>query len=149
MDGVGTGISTRSAHALTSTFPMPPRLSTFRRLLPITSEGPIGLRYCPACTFWWISRLQITRPNDRHTTRPRSLSRPRTTSTLASATAINATKQIPTFNRELHDALSELKSKAGNYVDLNRLQLALRGLETKDAVIRVAGMNSGKRHCCP
>jgi len=39
----------------------------------------------------------------------------------------------------LYDALSALSGAAETYVNLSRLQLALRGLEAQDAVTRVAG----------
>ncbi len=116
---------------------MPPRLSAIRRLLSASSRKSIGLNYCPACSFWRISDLRTNAPQS---TAPRPASRPRRSSTVASTTAINAARELPPNLRELHDALSELRSKAANYVNLSRLQLALRGLETRDAVVRVAGM---------
>lgn len=59
-------------------------------------------------------------------------------STLASSTAVNATKEIPTKLRELYDRLTAVKDSAASYVSLSRLQLALRGLETENPVVRVA-----------
>ena len=118
---------------------MPSRLSTLRRLLSASSRRPIGLKYCPACSIWRISSPQAAQHNAAQSTLSPSVSRSRRSSTVASTTAINATRDLPPNLRELHEALSELRSKAANYVDLSRLQLALRGLETRDAVIRVAG----------
>ncbi|KAI9779653.1 MAG: hypothetical protein M1816_003458 [Peltula sp. TS41687] len=59
-------------------------------------------------------------------------------STLASSTAVNATKEIPARAQELYDKLTAVKDSAASYVSLSRLQLALRGLETENPVIRVA-----------
>lgn len=66
----------------------------------------------------------------------------RSTSTLASSTAVNASKTIPPRLQELHIALVDAKSKASNYLNLSRLQLALLGLESEKPVERVAGMQS-------
>jgi hypothetical protein len=57
-----------------------------------------------------------------------------------SPTAINARPNIPEKNKQLYNALSELSGKAESYVNISRLQLALRGLASADAVTRVAGM---------
>lgn len=65
---------------------------------------------------------------------------PRQSSTLASATAVNAASTVPPKLKALHDALNEVKAKAGGHVSLGRLQLALRGLEGRDPGVRVAGM---------
>jgi hypothetical protein len=65
--------------------------------------------------------------------------RVRSASTHVSPTAINLRPNIPSRNRELHDALSALSGAAENYVDISRLQLALEGLAAQDAVTRVAG----------
>lgn len=60
-------------------------------------------------------------------------------STLASSTAINATKEVPVSLRELHGALKTVKERAVNYVSLSRLDLALRSVESENPVVRVAG----------
>lgn len=69
--------------------------------------------------------------------------RARPASTHVSPTAINYRPNIPRRNKELHDALSALDGAAEQYVNLSRLQLALGGLVTEDAVTRVAvlGLN--------
>ncbi|KAI9828328.1 MAG: 3',5'-cyclic-nucleotide phosphodiesterase (PDEase) (3':5'-CNP) [Thelocarpon impressellum] len=59
-------------------------------------------------------------------------------STVASSTAINATKDIRSAFHKLHGALSELQARAASYVELSRLRLALNSLEARDAVVRVA-----------
>ncbi|KAI9858883.1 MAG: hypothetical protein M1824_004048 [Vezdaea acicularis] len=67
-----------------------------------------------------------------------SLRYSRPASTVASRTAINPTSEVLPERRELFEALGELKGKAANYVNLSRLQLALRGLEARSPVVRVA-----------
>jgi hypothetical protein len=69
--------------------------------------------------------------------------RVRSASTHVSPTAINLRPNIPPRNQELHNALSKLNDAAETYVDISRVQLALRGLEAQDAVTRVAvlGLN--------
>ena len=62
----------------------------------------------------------------------------RPASTISSATAINASKPIPAQYRELHERLILLGSKAETYINVSQLQLVLRGLESDDAIIRIA-----------
>ena len=62
----------------------------------------------------------------------------RAASTHVSPTAINYRPNIPSRNKELYDALSDLSAKAEQYVNISRLQLALRGLAVENAVTRVA-----------
>jgi hypothetical protein len=68
----------------------------------------------------------------------------RSASTYVSPTAINYRPNIPPKHKELYNALSELSVKAEQYVNISRLQLALRGLAVGDAVTRIAvlGINS-------
>ena len=93
---------------------------------------------CPSCT---IRRLSAS----RHLTKARlpgqGRAQPnrRKASTLASSTAINATKEVKPGVRDLHQALAELQVRGANHVNLSRLRLALNSLEGRDAVVRVAG----------
>jgi hypothetical protein len=70
--------------------------------------------------------------------------RTRCASTLVSPSAINYRPNVPPRNQELYNALSGLNGAAEQYVNLSRLQLALRGLAVENAVTRVAvlGLNS-------
>ena len=61
---------------------------------------------------------------------------------LASSTAINATKEIPPAFAQLHHALENVKKKGARYVNLSRLELALRGLESDRPTIRIASMST-------
>ena len=65
--------------------------------------------------------------------------RVRSASTHVSPTAINLRPNVPPRNQELYDALSAFSGAAETYVNISRLQLALRGLAAQDAVTRVAG----------
>ena len=67
----------------------------------------------------------------------------RNTTTLASSTAVNATKTIPTRNKPLWDSLNQVKKKAYAQVNLSRLQLAIQSLESQTPTTRVAvlGLN--------
>ncbi|TKA29602.1 hypothetical protein B0A50_03616 [Salinomyces thailandicus] len=62
---------------------------------------------------------------------------------LASATAINAPSTVPAEYRELHQRLVALQETLSGYVDLARLQLAVRSLESSTPVIRVALLGLG------
>jgi hypothetical protein len=54
------------------------------------------------------------------------------------ATSINKPLEIAPSNKELHYALERLKTDAANYVGISRLGLALRSLEGKDGIVRIA-----------
>ena len=98
-----------------------------------------------------VPRLTILRAIDglhvglpcRHATKPGFANlRARSASTHVSPTAINLRPNIPPRNKELYDTLSALSGAAETYVNISRLQLALRGLAAHDAVTRIAGMGS-------
>lgn len=63
----------------------------------------------------------------------------RTASTIPSVTAVNARPEVPPAYRNLYGALKALESDAGVYVNTSQLQLALKGVESENAVTRVAG----------
>jgi hypothetical protein len=62
---------------------------------------------------------------------------------LASSTAINAPSTVPPAFRELHQALQLLQDEASSYIDLSRIQLAARSLESAAPVVRVALLGLG------
>lgn len=53
-------------------------------------------------------------------------------------TAINKPLDVAPANVELYKALERLKNDAANYVGLSRLGLALRSLEGRNSIVRVA-----------
>ncbi|KAI4281563.1 MAG: hypothetical protein L6R35_005624, partial [Caloplaca aegaea] len=61
-------------------------------------------------------------------------------STITSVTTVNAQKDIPHAFQELYHALSVLQREAAVYTNLSQLRLALRGLESENAVTRVAAL---------
>ncbi|EFR01009.1 hypothetical protein MGYG_04011 [Nannizzia gypsea CBS 118893] len=93
------------------------------------------LFFCPSCS-------QIRRFSSRPTSAPRSITT-RSASTFPGSSIISATKNIPERFQELYKALEELKNTSGNYVDLSRLQLAQRGIETENPLIRIAVFGVG------
>lgn len=56
-----------------------------------------------------------------------------------SSISINAQRSVPTKLLDLHNSLSNLQDDAILYVNLSQLRLALRGLESKRPVTRIAG----------
>ena len=54
------------------------------------------------------------------------------------ALSINKPLDVASSNKELYRALERLKTDAANYVGISRLGLALRSLEGKDGIVRVA-----------
>ena len=60
-------------------------------------------------------------------------------STAPAAGSVHAQKTIPYNAGELHTALAALEQDAGLFVDISQLRLVLRGLESDNAVTRVAG----------
>lgn len=120
---------------------MPPRLRAAPALSQLRSKRASDLSVCPSCSTWRLrdapaSALRPGRPGAR---RQRPSARARHASSVASTTAINAPAEVPPAWGELHRALDGLRGAAASYVNLSRLQLALRGLEGGDAVVRVAG----------
>ncbi|KAI4939337.1 uncharacterized protein J4E92_000622 [Alternaria infectoria] len=111
---------------------MPPWVASVPRLTIFRKTGP-------------TDRLPLARRcRNVLTSRPTTSLRVRSASTHVSPTAINLRPHIPPRNKELYDALSALSGAAETYVNISRLQLALRGLAAQDAVTRVAvlGLNS-------
>ena len=118
---------------------MPSKSATFRRALSfLQNDAPF---ICPSCrhrkalsTYNASAKGQLhrlSRPNPPHD---------RKASTIASVTAVNAQRDIPPAFQKLHASLSALEHEAAVYVNISQLKLALRGLESENAVTRVAGL---------
>ncbi|TKA61942.1 hypothetical protein B0A55_10818, partial [Friedmanniomyces simplex] len=84
------------------------------------------------------SLKQLSTP---HTSRARR--KYSTKGSLASVTAINAPTTVPPAYRDLHQRLLALQEEASTSVNLSRLQLAARSLESEEPVIRVALLGLG------
>lgn len=127
---------------------MPPRLPSAAPLSRLAPKKPLDLFFCPACSIWRLSYPTQPAPAKplripelrRLSPRPR-----RKASSLASSTAINAPVEVLPKHKEVYNALERLKTDAGSYVNLSRLQLALRGLEGHDAVVRIAVLSLGEQ----
>ncbi|KAK4544275.1 hypothetical protein LTR36_004485 [Oleoguttula mirabilis] len=76
--------------------------------------------------------------------RHQSAKRHASNGSLASVTAINAPSTVPAAYRDLHQRVLALQDSASGYVDLSRLQLAARSLESDDPVVRVALLGLGR-----
>lgn len=136
---------------------LPPRLRQLRTTLATFKDGYV----CPSCvrkgrtrqtrglhgqqslasTPFHGQRVQRQRPtNIKAATTSYRLS---SNGALASRTAINAPSTVPLAYRDLYRNLQQLQEKASSYVDLSRLQLALRSLESSDPIVRVALLGLG------
>lgn len=118
---------------------MPPRplVGLIDRTLFIWTRQPF---ICPVCRHRKALSIKAHTLRVRQSSvRPRELSKPRTASTTASVTAVNAKREIPPAFQDLHTSLKALESEAGVYVNISQLQLALRGLESENPVTRIAG----------
>ncbi|KAF2864493.1 hypothetical protein K470DRAFT_254134 [Piedraia hortae CBS 480.64] len=62
-----------------------------------------------------------------------------------SSSAIHAPLSVPPPHRQLYQTLLSLEEDAAGFVDISRLQLALRSLESSNPVIRVALLGLGPR----
>ena len=98
---------------------------------------------CPPCRFQKVSR------SVQHGIKERSLPQAQAYSqgpefqlpvSKASIYAISAKKEIPPQLQDLHSSLSALQNDATSYINLSQLRLALRGLESKRPITRIAGM---------
>ncbi|KAE8348554.1 hypothetical protein BDV28DRAFT_152716 [Aspergillus coremiiformis] len=120
---------------------MPPKLrGSLAKSLPRAGDKAAAY-YCPSCAT--RRRTLSTRRNgiisarleaNRLTPPP---SRPITTSSVVHA------RHVPPRLRELYEALNQIQGVATEQVNVSRLQLALRGLESEAPIIRVAvlGLN--------
>lgn len=125
---------------------MPPKLhGSLPRSLSRLATASEGFRvfYCPSCTTWRRSLLTQASPlrrlqNDTTATTTSNIRHRRRYVT--SPSVVNATKNVPARFKELHSALEGVGEAAATHVNMSRLHLAQRGLESERPVIRVAGM---------
>ncbi|EYE98463.1 uncharacterized protein EURHEDRAFT_448739 [Aspergillus ruber CBS 135680] len=130
---------------------MPPNL---RGSLPKSLSRPLdsgGVFYCPSCSTWrrTISTRRRTYRSGTSTTSSGIIPPGRygelniQRQTFTTSAAINAGKNVPPRFKELYAALNRIGDVATDRVNLSRLQLALRGLESEEPLVRVAvlGLN--------
>ncbi|KAL4772776.1 hypothetical protein BDW60DRAFT_222314 [Aspergillus nidulans var. acristatus] len=94
---------------------------------------------CSAPRFRTQAHLQKSSPISRLN----SLAKPSAKLYSTAPTTAHTARHVPLRLRELYESLVQLQSIAPEQVNLSRLQLALRGLETEEPLIRVAvlGLN--------
>ncbi|KAL3431142.1 hypothetical protein BDV09DRAFT_154940 [Aspergillus tetrazonus] len=94
---------------------------------------------CSAPRFRTQAHLQKSSPISRLN----SLAKPGAKLYSTAPTTAHTARHVPLRLRELYESLVQLQSIAPEQVNLSRLQLALRGLETEEPLIRVAvlGLN--------
>ena len=112
--------------------PPTPSISLLRSLR--LSLHPSTVRTCRECTQeTFLARVERRRVHS---------STPTWSQAYQSVTAVNAAKTIQPRFEQLYWGLEKLKTKAATHVDLSRLQLALKGLESANPTIRIACMSS-------
>lgn len=115
---------------------------------PLDSGGIRGVFYCPSCATW--RRTLSTRRSSSHRSSSSNTAlgargkaaaniNPGIRRSQHFTTASTASVNVPPRLRELHAALNRVGDVATDRVDLSRLQLALRGLESEEPLVRVAG----------
>ncbi|KAL1970936.1 hypothetical protein VTN77DRAFT_2770 [Rasamsonia byssochlamydoides] len=134
---------------------MPPRIrGTLSKGLSRLGDGGAGAAaagggvfFCPSCATW--RRTLSTRPHagnngisrrrkESHLTTALQSDGRRPASVLATSAAVNVNRNIPARFRELYEALDEVREAVPDQISLSRFQLAKRGLESEEPVIRVA-----------
>lgn len=132
----GTRVRTPSCRSTTKHMPL-----KFARISKgILSKATLSA-LCPSCRFQKVVLSVQHQVNVRAQSQTRAYSQGREFPlpvSKASIYAINAKKEIPTQLQDLHRSLSALENDAISYVNLSQLRLALRGLESKRPVTRIA-----------
>ncbi|KAL8847546.1 MAG: hypothetical protein Q9221_007405 [Calogaya cf. arnoldii] len=111
---------------------MPP---TSANNLLLSAFQPKSAYICPTCCF--RNAINPVRKARRPAYRV-PVSAQRKASTIASVTAVDAKKDIPHAFQPLYEALATVQREAAVYSNLSQLQLALRGLESENAITRIA-----------
>lgn len=132
---------------LPSALRMPPKSTLIDKAIVCLTRSPFVCRSClskKASSRKWSSQTLLSRTQHRRPHPQLRIPPParKQASTIASVTAVNAKREIPPAFQALYGALSELETEAGVYLNLSQLRLALRGLESDNAVTRVASVSS-------
>ncbi|CAL3973327.1 hypothetical protein PZA11_005595 [Diplocarpon coronariae] len=109
--------------------PRMPRIPTVQSRLKQLSNAPINQQSCPICSLRRTLRTQAKALRKQQRQPPRAQARRH--SNISRASAINTPSVVPSTSprSELRHALLDLQKHAASYVNISRLQLALRGLE--------------------
>lgn len=127
---------------------MPARLRSALQKSLLRPLDSSGVFYCPSCAAW--RRALSTRTGANRTSIEKTALARRPTRAVASSliipfrpftnsSVITVGKTVPPRLKELYDALSGVQEAAIEQVNITRLQLALRGLESETPLIRIAG----------
>ncbi|KAL8793316.1 MAG: hypothetical protein Q9195_004093 [Heterodermia aff. obscurata] len=73
-------------------------------------------------------------------------SRSRRASAISPVSIVNGTKNILPVTQKIYDTLRALEQEAAAFTDLSQLQLALRGLESENAITRIAILGVNGTH---
>ncbi|PTU17757.1 hypothetical protein P175DRAFT_0486389 [Aspergillus ochraceoroseus IBT 24754] len=128
---------------------MPPRLrGSLAKSLPHTGDAK-NLFYCPSCAVRQRSSSSSSSSSSLPTRRVSSRTQPHLQSSrsrrlFSTASPVPHTaRHVPPRLRTLYESLARIQDVATEQVNLSRLQLALRGLESEEPLIRVAvlGLN--------
>ena len=125
--------------------PRLPRLAIGSSRIARLSVAPKSQQICPICSISRALRPTASRKHPQQPLRHRLHSRQQ--SNTSSTSVSNGGGPIRPVNPrlELRDALADLQKQAGNYVNISRLQLALRGLDQAagQETIRIALLGWG------
>lgn len=129
----------RSSSPQTSMPPRLPRTATGSSNFVLPARG---VKFCPSCSICRLSTTSKRKPLPK-SSRTQCVRKYSDSVANASYTSRNIPKTT-TVDSELHNSLSELQKQAGSYLDISRLQLALRGIEqgAGKEVIRIAVLGS-------
>ncbi|RAL12739.1 uncharacterized protein BO97DRAFT_368218 [Aspergillus homomorphus CBS 101889] len=125
---------------------MPPKIrGSLTTSLAHAGRDPATVFYCPSCSTWrrnTKTAVTLARHSRTHSHPLPSTPAPRPLSNTVPVVHAGG-RNIPPRLKDLHAALDQLKDVAPEQVNLSRLQLAMRGLESETPLIRVAvlGLN--------
>ncbi|RMJ22275.1 hypothetical protein PHISP_06860 [Aspergillus sp. HF37] len=119
---------------------MPPRLRSSLKKSVACPVGGRGAFFCPSCATW---RRTLTSRGNAVSRRGDRLPSLLASNRRLASSVINAGRNVPPRFKGLYEALDSVGNTAAGQVNLSRLQLALRGLESEEPLMRVAvlGLN--------
>ena len=124
---------------------MPPKLPLISKAVSLQSLTSLTF-VCASCRYSSSRALSSgssrSRSQGKRRAHESTILQTRAASTTASVTAVNAKHDIPPRFLNLHESFKALETEAAVYINSSQLRLALRGLESENAVTRIAGNSS-------
>lgn len=121
---------------------MPSKLPSIGKAVSLVSLSSRPF-VCPSCRYKQARALSSgparSKPKGNRKARGTPL-QIRSASTTAAVTAVNVRRDVPPRFKDLHESVKALETEAAVYVNISQLHLALRGLESENAVTRIAGI---------